>query len=203
MRRRQFIGGLAGTIVWPLTAEAQQATVPVIGFLSSGSVNAYADLIAALREGLNETGYTDGRNVAIESLGADGQFDQTERLAAEFANRGVAVIVTSGNGSSLAAQSAAPAVPLVFLSQGDPLSFGLVRSLSRPEGNSTGVALLAVDLLGKRLEVARQLAPMTSRIAVLFNSRGPEAEAQRVELKEVSHRLVGQIEVISVSSDGQ
>jgi putative ABC transport system substrate-binding protein len=157
--------------------------------------------MVAFRQGLNETGYTEGRNVAIEELGAEGQFERTERLAAELANRGVALIVTSGNGSSLAAQSAAPAIPLVFLSQGDPLKFGLVNSLNRPGGNATGIALLAVDLLGKRLEVARQLAPIAGRIAVLFNSNGPEAEAQRVELKELSHRFAGQIEIISASSD--
>jgi putative ABC transport system substrate-binding protein len=202
MRRRQVMALLAAAAARPSLLHAQQRAVPVVGLLSSGALDAYADLIAAFRQGLREAGYVEGDNVAIEARGADGRFERTAELAAGLVSRGLAVIVATGNGSALAAKAAGATVPLVFLSQGDPVAFGLVASLNRPGGNATGVSLLALDLLGKRLEIARQLAPATGRIAMLFNPKGAEAELQGKELQDAARRVGQPIQRLDASTPG-
>ncbi|HEX8164891.1 MAG TPA: ABC transporter substrate-binding protein [Beijerinckiaceae bacterium] len=202
MRRREVIVGL-GAAALPAAVRAQTRAVPVVGFLTSGTLEAYSGLIAAFRDGLSEAGYVDGRDVAIEARGADGRFETTAGLAAGLVARGAAVIVATGNGSALAAKSAAGATPLVVLSQGDPVAFGLAASLSRPGGNVTGVSLLAVDLLGKRLEIARQIVPDASAIAVLFNPKSAEADAQQHELKEAARRLSHPIRFLDAGTPGE
>src|SRR3954470_5124087 len=194
---------LAAAAARPSLVQAQQRAVPLVGLLSSGSLEAYADLIAAFRQGLREAGYVEGDNVVIEARGADGRFERTAELAAGLVSRGLAVIVATGNGSALAAKSAGAAVPLVFLSQGDPVAFKLVASLNRPGGNATGVSLLTLDLLGKRLEIARQFAPTTGPIAILFNPKGAEAEAQATELQEAARRLGQPIRLLDASTPGK
>jgi ABC-type uncharacterized transport system substrate-binding protein len=134
------LGGAA--VAWPLPLSAQQPTLPVIGFISAGSRDTYVDLLAAFRQGLKETGYVEGQTVAIESRWADGQFDRLPRLAAELVQRRVAVIATTGGSSSRAAMAASRTIPIVFLSQSDPINSGFVASFNRPGGNATGMALL-------------------------------------------------------------
>src|SRR5262245_20297855 len=155
MRRREFIALLSSVAGWPLAARAQQAErMPVIGFISAGSRDTYVELLAAFRQGLKEGGYVEGQTVAIESRWADGQFDRLPRLAADLVQRRVAVIVTTGGSSSRAAMAASSTIPIVFLSQSDPINSGFVASFNRPGSNATGIALLTGPLVAKRLEIA-------------------------------------------------
>jgi putative tryptophan/tyrosine transport system substrate-binding protein len=170
MKRREFITLLGGAAAaWPLAARAQQPTVPVIGFISAGSRDAYAELLAAFRQGLKETGYVEGQTIAIDSRWADGQLDRLPGLAADLVQRRVAVIVTTGGSSSRAAKTASQTIPIVFLSQSDPINAGLVANFNRPGGNATGMALLTGPLVAKRLEIALQLAPAGAPVGYLTN----------------------------------
>src|SRR5262249_4573710 len=204
MKRRTFITIIGGAMaangtLWLKLAQAQTAT-PVVGVLSSGSLDRYTSLLAGFRQGLGETGYVDGRNVVIEARGAAGQFDRTTQLATELVQHHPAVLVATGNGSARATQAATRTIPLVFLSEGDPIQFGLVDSLSRPNGNATGVAVLASDLLAKRLDLVRQLAPAGSPIAVIINPKAPEGDPQAKEVEEAA-RNAGQRVVVLNASD--
>src|SRR5262249_3018073 len=190
-----------GAAAWPLAGAAQQTATPVVGLLSSGSLDGYASLLAAFRQGLGETGYVDGRNVVIEARGAAGRFDRTAQLANELIQRQAAGLVPTGKGPGPAAQAAiaTKTIPLVFLSQGDPVKFGLVGSLSRPGGNATGVAVLASDLLAKRLDLVRQLAPPASPIAIIINPKAPEAEPQIKEIEEAARNAHQRILMLNAS----
>jgi putative ABC transport system substrate-binding protein len=170
MRRREFITLLGGAAVsWPLSAQAQQPAMPVIGFISAGSRDEYAELLAAFRQGLKETGYVEGQTVEIDTRWADGQLDRLPRLAADLVQRRVAVIVTTGGSSSRAAKATSGTIPIVFLSQSDPINSGFVASFNRPGGNATGIALLTGPLVAKRLEIALQLAPAGTPVGYLMN----------------------------------
>jgi putative tryptophan/tyrosine transport system substrate-binding protein len=154
MRRRDLILLLGGAITAPRALYAQQKAMPVIGFLSSASPGPFAPFVAAFRQGLSESGYVEGQNVAVEYRWAEGHYDRLPDLAADLVHSRVEVIATSGGDTVAgAAKGAAPAIPIVFTSGGDPVARGFVASLSRPGGNMTGVALLVVELVPKRLEL--------------------------------------------------
>jgi putative ABC transport system substrate-binding protein len=200
--RRQFITLLGGAAAaWSLGARAQQAAMPIVGILSSGSFSAFADLLGAFRQGLKETGYVDGQNVAIETRWAEGHFERLPELAAELVQRRVAVIVTTGVSSNLAAKAASSTVPHVFLSQDDPVKLGLVASLNRPGGNATGMSLLTSVLVAKRLEFVRQLAPAGAPISYLMNPQAPEAEFHLSDMQAAARESGQQISVLNASSE--
>ncbi|MFL4981345.1 MAG: ABC transporter substrate-binding protein [Xanthobacteraceae bacterium] len=192
---------LGGAAAWPLAARAQQPAMPVIGYLGAGSPAVYAELLAAFRRGLEETGYVPGRNVAIEFRWAEGRFERLPELAADLVQRRVALIVTTGSSSSLAAKAASSTIPLVFQSQGDPVKEGLVASFNRPGGNATGMSLFTGVLAPKRLELVRQLASTDAPIAYLMNPQAPEAELYLSEVQTAARSVGQQIVVLYASRE--
>jgi putative tryptophan/tyrosine transport system substrate-binding protein len=178
MRRREFVT-LLGTsaAAWPLAAGAQQPAMPVVGFLSPGAPEARAHLVAAFRKGLSETGYVEGRNVAIEYRWAQNELDRLPELAADLVRRRVAVIATPGGGpNALAAKAATTTIPIVFRTGADPVQLGYVASLNRPGGNVTGVNALTAEVITKRIGLLHELLPRATRFAALLNPNDPNAE---------------------------
>jgi len=173
MRRREFIALVGGSAAaWPLVARAQQAAMPVIGFLNSTSLEGMAGRLGEFRQGLKENGFVEGENIAIEYRWAENQIDRLPALATELVQRRVAVIVAPGGAAlPLSVKAATTAIPCVFLVNEDPVKLGLVASLARPDGNLTGVNLVNAELVAKRLELLRQLVPAAKRIVVLINPR--------------------------------
>jgi putative ABC transport system substrate-binding protein len=186
MRRRDFIKGIAGSAtVWPLATRAQQTTIPVIGFLDSRAPNDAPQLLAAIRQGLKEAGFVEGQNVAIEYRFAENHNERLPALAADLVHRQVTVLVTPPTPAALAAKAATSTVPIVFLTAGDPIQLGLVASLAHPGGNATGVAILAVAVAAKRLELLHELIPAVHVVALLVNPDNPglaEANSNSVQL---------------------
>jgi putative ABC transport system substrate-binding protein len=202
MRRREFITLLGGVAAaWPLAARAQQQ-MPVIGFLHSLPPGPMAHLVVAFRKGLSETGYTEGRNVAIEFLWADGQYDRLPAMAADLASRRVAVIVAGGGEpAGLAAKAATSTIPIVFAIGGDPVKVGLVASLNRPGANVTGVTLLTGSLEAKRFGLLRELVPKATTLAMLVNPAFPNAESQVKDAKEAARTFGLQMHVLNASNE--
>jgi putative ABC transport system substrate-binding protein len=173
MRRREFIAGLGSAAAWPLVARAQQ--VPVIGFLSAQSADDdYKNYTVPLLQGLKESGFVEGQNVAIEYRGAENQFDRLPALAADLVRRRVAVIVVVGAAAALAAKAATTTIPIVFVIGNDPVAVGLVASLNRPGGNLTGNTILGSELGPKRLQLLHELIPNASRFGVLVDPAVPD-----------------------------
>jgi putative ABC transport system substrate-binding protein len=201
MNRRDVIALLGAVPAWPITARAQQAGMPVIGFLSARSPPEAATVLAAFRQGLGEAGYFEGRNVTIEYRWAEGQYDRLPHLAAELARRQVAVIAaTGGEASPLAAKAATAAIPIVFTLGGDPVETGLVASLSRPGGNLTGTTIMAVEMGPKRLELVRELVPEATTMGMLVNPDFPTALAEARGVQDAARSLGLQIHVLKASS---
>jgi putative tryptophan/tyrosine transport system substrate-binding protein len=203
MRRREFIAVLGGSAaLWPLAARAQQAAMPVVGFLHSASPGPIAEEVAAFRQGLSEIGYMAGQNIAIEYRWGDGQIERLPALAADLARLRVAVIAAvGGDATALAAKAAAPTIPIVFQNGSDPIKSGLVISLNRPGGNVTGVSLFAGTVDAKRLELLHELTPQNTVIAVLNNPLVAEVESRSRNLQEAARMLGLRLLFLSVSSD--
>jgi putative ABC transport system substrate-binding protein len=197
LHRRAFIGGAA---TWPLAARAQQATTPVIGFLHPASSHTLWDRLRAFHQGLKETGFVEGENVAIEYRWADSQIERLPALAMDLVRRNVAVIATAGT-SAFAAKAATTTIPIVFVAGEDPVRLGLVASLARPGGNLTGINFLTGELAAKRLELLRQFMPRASRVAVLVNPAIEAMTEATVRDMEAAARASGlQIRVLNADT---
>ena len=201
-RRREFIALLGGAAAaWPLAARAQQPGMPVIGFLRSTSSDTNADLLREFRQGLRETGYAEGENVAFEYRWADNHVDRLPELAADLVSRRVAVIATGAPPSAFAAKAATTTIPIVFVVAEDPVKLGLVASLARPGGNLTGINFFAVELAAKRLELLRDLVPGAARLAVLVDPANAAITEGTVVAVETAARAMGlEIKVLNAST---
>jgi putative tryptophan/tyrosine transport system substrate-binding protein len=201
--RRQFVSVLGGVVVaWPLAARAQRPPMPVIGWLSSGTRE--TDDVARLppfRRGLEETGYTEGRNVSIEYRRADDQLERLPALAADLAGLKVSLILAAGSpAAALAAKSATTSIPIVFSNASDPVKLGLVASLNRPGGNVTGVTTVSAELEAKRLALLRELVPSATSIGVLVNPARPGVDAQLAQVQEAARVLGLPLHILKASS---
>jgi putative tryptophan/tyrosine transport system substrate-binding protein len=204
IRRRDFIILLGGSAAagWPRAARGQHATIPVIGFLSSGSQQSDVWRLAAFRRGLKETGYIEGRNVASEFRWADDQYNRLPALAAELAQSQPAVIVAAGGpASALAAKAASTTIPIVFAIAGDPVKLGLVASVNRPGGNATGVSTLFSSVVGKQLETLREVAPKAMVIGCLVNPNNPNAVTGTREAQEAARALGRNLRFVNASTE--
>jgi putative ABC transport system substrate-binding protein len=201
VKRREFITVLGGAATWPLAVRAQQSAMPVIGFLNPTSPETYVERLRAFRQGLKETGYVEGGNLAVEYRWAEGQYDRLPTLAADLVRRQVTVIVTStDNAPALAAKAATTTIPIVFVVPVDPVRLGLVASLARPGGNLTGVNFLSAELASKRLELLRALLPAAMRVAVLVNPDNPNADATLRDAATAAQAMGMQIQVLQAST---
>jgi putative ABC transport system substrate-binding protein len=205
MRRRKFIALLGGAAVaLPFMARAQQATIPLIGFLGTASPGPYASRVAAFRRGLNELGYVEGRNVAIEFRWAEEQYDQLPALAADLIHRKVAVIATAGGPApARAAEAATASIPIVFSVGEDPVKSGLVTSLNKPGGNKTGVFLFGAVMGSKRLSLVHELVPNAPLIALLVNpnSRNNDTQSYVKEMEAASHSIGLQLLIVNATAE--
>jgi ABC-type uncharacterized transport system substrate-binding protein len=197
MTRREFIALLGGATAWPLRAHAQQPAIPVVGFLRSGTIT--DDRVTAFRHGLQETGFIEGQNVAIEYRSDEGQTDRLPLLVADLLRRQVALIV-GNTASALAAKPATTTVPIVFLTGGDPVRDGLVASLNRPGGNATGISFVSAEVGAKQLGLLRELQPGVARIAVVVDPKWPITEPFVSQVRAAASAMGQQIDVLYVSS---
>jgi putative tryptophan/tyrosine transport system substrate-binding protein len=202
MNRRDFITLLGGAAAWPLAARAQQPALPVVGYLHTGSSEAFAPLVSAFRKGLGEVGYVEGRSVALEFRFANNQAERLPELAADLVHRQAGVIVAAGNpDAALVVKAATATVPIVFVSGIDPVRVGLVASLNRPGGNVTGITSLSADLSGKRLGLLQAAAPEARRIAVLVDAASPYRDAIVSDIRAAASAIGLQIELLDVGNN--
>jgi putative ABC transport system substrate-binding protein len=203
MRRREFITLLGSTAAgWPLTARAQQQAMPVIGFLSARSAKDSIRIVAAFGKGLEEVGFTEGKNLSTEYRFAEGRLDRLPELAADLVRRPVAVLVAVGGSSSaLAAKNATSKIPIVFVIGGDPVGLGLASSLSRPDGNATGMTIISADLAPKRLGLLRELVPNATALAALINPKTAEGRGQASDMRAAAQSLGLKLRILEASDE--
>jgi ABC-type uncharacterized transport system substrate-binding protein len=203
MRRRDFIIRIAGSAAaWPLAAGAQQQAMPVVGFLRGTSANASADLVAALRRGLTEAGYTEGQNIAIEYRWAENRGERLPALAADLVRRQCALIIAAGDAAAHAAKTATMTIPIVFATGEDPVKVGLVSRLNRPGSNITGISFYnSADLHPKQLELLREVVPKAAVIGVLINPAMAAAESQERDAQVAARALGLQLFVVNAGSE--
>jgi putative ABC transport system substrate-binding protein len=202
MKRRAFITLIGGAAAWPLAARTQQAGLPVVGWLSSGSPEMTADGLREFRRGLAESGYIEGQNVAIEYRWADGHFDRLSELAADLVRRRVSLfIATAGNAPVLAAKSVTKTIPILFGIGADPVAAGFVASLNQPAGNLTGFTSKNAELVPKRMELLHELLPTVVNIALLLNPANPNARAVAGDAVAAARPLGLQVQVLQASTE--
>jgi putative tryptophan/tyrosine transport system substrate-binding protein len=205
MRRREFVRIVSGAVVaWPLAAGAQRSALPVVGLLGTGSKESDAFRATAVRQGLAEAGYAEGRNVGFEYRGADDHYERLPALAVELVRRDVAVIVAiGGNTSAAAAKSATATIPIVFAIGGDPIKVGLVASLNRPGGNMTGVSFLNDALIEKRLEIIHETVPTTALMGFLANPANPNADSDTKNVLAAAESKGQKMAVVHARTDSE
>jgi putative ABC transport system substrate-binding protein len=205
IRRRNFISLLGSAAAgWPLAARAQPPAMPVIGFLHLASAGSFVQFVAAFRQGLDEAGYVQGQNVAIEYRWAEGQYDRLQELAAELVGRRVSVIVAGGGGGPVqAAKAATTTIPIVFTGADDPVGFGYVASLNRPGGNITGVSLFTSQLEAKKFALLHELAPALARIVMLVNPNNRTVETDVADVQAAAKAFGQQIDVLRATNEGE
>jgi len=203
MRRRELLLFLGGALTAARVLRAQQKATPVVGFLGSAAPGPYAAYVAAFRQGLSETGYVEGQNVAFESRWADGHYDRLPALAADLVGRNVDLIAAWGTPSTRAAKSATSTIPIVFVSGDDPVATGLVAALARPGGNVTGVSFLFVEMHPKRLELLCELVPQARVIALLMNPNLSGVERTIRDVEEAARGKGVQLPIVKAGSDGE
>jgi putative ABC transport system substrate-binding protein len=202
MRRRDFITLLGGAVVaWPLAARAQQPRMPVVGFLHYGSPETYVHIVSAFRQGLRDSGFVEGQNVAIDYRWANGQYDRLPALAADLVQHQVVAIAAAGFVGAQAAKAATATIPVVFASGVDPVASGVVASLNRPGGNVTGVSLISLELAAKRLELLRELMPQVRVIALLINPNNPSTGTELTDAEAAARTLGLQIRKVTASNE--
>jgi putative ABC transport system substrate-binding protein len=202
MRRREFIAGLGSAAAWSLAAQAQQAAMPVIGYLSSGSQRTSGERLRMFLRGLSEAGLSEGKNINIEYRWAEGQYDRLPRLAADLVGRRVQLIVVPDSVVTVrAAKAATSTIPVVFGIGADPVKSGLVTSFSRPGGNLTGAARLNVELAPKRLEMLHEFVPTARTVALLVNPANPNADTSSKDTAAAARSLAIALRVLKASSD--
>ena len=204
MRRRDFIKAIAGSaVVWPLTVRAQQTATAVIGFLHFGSPKLFAFQSTAFEQGLKDNGYVQGQNATIEYRWAEGRYDRLPTLAADLVGRNVDVIAAIGPPCASAAKNATSMIPIVFTTGADPVRGGLVTNLARPTGNLTGVSILAVQLVPKRLELLSELLPQARKLALLVNPSNAYTEPMIRDVQEAAHAKGVDLSIIKASTESE
>jgi putative ABC transport system substrate-binding protein len=201
MRRRDFVAGLGGAAAWPVVSRAQQATIPVIGYLSPRSADDDKIITVPFLQSLKDIGYVEGQNVAVEYRYAENQFDRLPVLATDLVRRRVAVIVTGGLAPTLAAKAATATIPIVFGTGADPVALGLIASLNRPGANLTGSTILSSELGPKRLQLLRELVPNAALVGILAYPTAPDIQSQIADLQAAARTLALKLVVVDARTD--
>jgi putative ABC transport system substrate-binding protein len=200
MRRREFITLIGGATAWPLASGAQQRTMPLVGFLNAQTAAGYAHIVAAFKQGLNESGFVDGQNVTIEYRWADGHVERLPELAADLVRLQPAVLVGTG-GANAAAMAATKTIPVVASFGGDPVKLGYVASLNHPGGNVTGVTIFSPDLEAKRLELMNEILPRGATIGYLYDPNFDFAVAGRRNVETAARTVGREVRIVEATKD--